>query len=206
MDQPTKEKLLRSLGAIALLTGAFTAAAPVHAQDTTRGPLAAAGPSGARIPYVSSIAADPLGLPFDVFAVEFESAIANGITLGGLGSYTSFQGTSLSKTRYETLEFSGHYYPGEVVLRGLSLGLTASYTWFRHDTTIVGPPAADHTTLGAPALGLNVNYNWMLGPLQRFLIGIGAGAKRVLASEEERKSVGVGRAYPTARFVLGLAF
>lgn len=182
---------------------ALTMSASLGAQDTARSPV---GGPGARIPYLSTMAVDPLGLPFDIFSLEFESAIANGITLGGQGSYTNLSGTGLGKTRYETFEVGGHYYPGEVVLRGFSLGVNFGYTWFRHDTTITGPPASDHTTLGAPTIGLDVNYNWMLGPLQRFLIGFGVGAKRVIASEESRKAVDVGRAYPTARFVMGLAF
>lgn len=182
---------------------AVTMSASLRAQNTAGG---GTGQAATRIPYLSTIAADPLGLPFDIFSLEFESAVANGITLGGLGSYTNFQGTGIGKTRYQTLEVGGHYYPGEVVLRGFSLGFNVGYTWFRRDTTITGPPASDHTTLGAPTVGLDVNYNWMLGPLQRFLIGMGVGAKRVLASEDARKAVGVGRAYPTARFVMGLAF
>jgi hypothetical protein len=51
-----------------------------------------------------------------------------------------------------------------------------------------------------------VDYNWTQGPSQRFVIGTGVGAKRVLASAEERDKVGLDRAYVTARFVIGLLF
>ena len=35
-----------------------------------------------------------------------------------------------------------------------------------------------------------VDYNWMLGAQRRFLVGTGVGAKRILASSEERNRVG----------------
>jgi hypothetical protein len=60
--------------------------------------------------------------------------------------------------------------------------------------------------LNAGTLGVLIDYNWTQGPSQRFVIGTGIGAKRILASAEKREPLGLERAYVTGRFVIGLLF
>src|SRR5205823_9451322 len=79
--------------------------------------------SPARIPYLTYIAVNPLGIPFDIASAEFETALASGITVGALGSYTS-----LGDDRYTTFDAKVRYYPGEVVLDGFSLGASVGRT------------------------------------------------------------------------------
>ena len=167
---------------IALLAGSLVAA-NVEAQNPERIP----------IPYRTYVAINPLGIPFDIASLEVETAVAPGITVGGLASYTS-----LDRDRYTTFDAKVRYYPGEIVLRGFSVGASVGHTRF---TTTDIPGALNY-----PTIGLLVDYNFMLGAAGRFVVGTGFGAKRVLASAEDRDPFGVDRATITARFVLGLAF
>ncbi|MEO9037342.1 MAG: hypothetical protein ABI442_17720 [Gemmatimonadaceae bacterium] len=154
-----------------------------------------AGAQAGRIPTRTVIGINPLGLPADIGTIEIESAVAQGITLGATGSYID-----VSDTRFTTLEFKLRYYPGDVVLRGLSVGATAGSTRF---SNIVND---NRETLVAPTLGLIVDYNWLLGRSEHFLIGTGVGTKRVLASDEARARANVDRAVFTARLIVGVAF
>ena len=145
------------------------------------------------IPYRTYVAINPLGIPFDIASVEVESGIAPGVTLGGQASYTS-----LDRDRYTTFDAKVHYYPGEVVLHGFSVGASVGHTRFTTSDT--------SGALSYPTIGLLGDYNFMLGAAGRFVVGTGVGAKRVLAGADERDPFGVDRATFTARFVLGLAF
>ncbi len=157
------------------------------------------------IPYRSYIGINPLGIPFDIGSLEFESAVTAGVTVGGAGSYTD-----IDNDRYTTADVKVRYYPGEVVLRGFSLGASAGYLHYsaRQDTPTLGSGTVTSTrsSLDAPTLGVLVDYNWMLGTRRRFLVGTGVGAKRVIAGADARQRVGLDRAYLTGRFTVGLAF
>ena len=152
------------------------------------------------IPFRTYVAINPLGIPFDIASAEFETAIASGITLGGLASYTS-----IDDDRWTTFDAKVRYYPGEVVLRGFSLGASIGHTHFT-TTQFTTPNIETHPTADFATLGLLVDYNWMLGARHRFIIGTGVGAKRVLADATVRDRVGIDKAYGTARFVIGIAF
>jgi hypothetical protein len=49
-----------------------------------------------------------------------------------------------------------------------------------------------------------VDYNWLLGRSNRFLVGTGIGAKRILGDRDEFDNAP--RVYGTARFLIGVAF
>lgn len=150
------------------------------------------------IPYRSYVAVDPLGIPLDIVSLEAESAVANGITMGGAVSYTA-----LVHKRYTSVDAKVRYYPGEVVLRGFSLGAIFGITKFANDTANAAGVKESFT---APTIGVALDYNFMLGERGRFIIGTGITGKRVLASAPKRALVDIDRAYPSARFVVGLAF
>ena len=158
------------------------------------------GPGRVPIPYTSYVAINPLGIPFDIAAAEIESGVANGITVGGVASYTA-----LGDDRYTTVDLKIRYYPSEVVLEGLSFGVSLGRTHFTTpiDTGLGGRVrrGKDYTTFGL--LG---DYNWLLGARKRFLVGTGVGLKRVLLNSDERSTFGIDQPVFTARFVLGLAF
>jgi hypothetical protein len=172
-------------------------------------PLAAQGvnppisPAAATQQWRSFLGANPLGIPFDIVSIEAETAVSSGGTLGVVGSYND-----IDRKRYQTLDAQFKYYPGEIALQGVSVGLSAGYTRFDAELA-TQPPAAtvpERGKLTAPTLGVLLDYNWTQGPSQRFVIGGGVGAKRILASSERRDPLGLDRAYLTGRFVIGLLF
>src|SRR5262249_23485969 len=83
------------------------------------------------IPFRTYIAFDPLLVPFDIGSFEIESGIAPGITAGAVGSYTN-----VDNYRYTSADFNLRYYPGEVVLRGFSVGVSGGFLRY---STRVGP-------------------------------------------------------------------
>ena len=154
------------------------------------------------IPTRTYIGINPVGLPFDIGTVEVESAVAPGLTIGGVGSYID-----VGDPKFVTGEFKVRYYPGEVVLRGVSVGAAVGLTRFSNkvDSPVPGEEQM-RESLTAPTLGIIVDYNWLYGREQHFLIGTGLGAKRVLASEKERNRVDIDRAIFTLRLIIGYAF
>jgi hypothetical protein len=147
------------------------------------------------IPTRTYIGINPIGLPFDIATLELETAVAPGFTLGGVGSYID-----VGDPKFTTFEFKARYYPGDVVLRGPSVGATAGFSHFSNN------PDGVRQTLDAPTLGIIVDYNWLYGREQHFLIGTGLGAKRILASAAERDRVDLDRAIFTARLIVGFVF
>lgn len=181
------------LGRSLFLAGLVAAAAtgsPVLAQSQGRIP----------IPYRTYIAINPLSIPFDIASAEVESGIANGITIGAAASYTAIE-----HKRFTTVDAKLRYYPSEVVLDGLSIGLSVGRTHFTNTvddgTGQIVRQGIDYTTIGL--LG---DYNWLAGTRKRFVVGTGVGLKRVLGNSEERKRLEVPQPVVTFRFVLGLAF
>src|SRR4051812_9745354 len=72
-------------------------------------------PGLVRIPYTSYIGLNPLIIPFDMGAGEFETGIAQGTTIGANVSYLD-----VDDDRFTSADLKIRYYPGEVVLRGFS--------------------------------------------------------------------------------------
>lgn len=183
---------MRIRHAVALASVLTCAALPAAgAQTQTRVPIR----------YLSYVAADPIGIAVDITSLELETAVAPGITVGGTVSYSS-----LSDQRFTSADLVARYYPGEIVLKGFSLGLSGGYLKYSNLTCCNVNGGSNRVSLSAPTIGLAVDYNWMLGGEQRFIVGTGVGAKRVLASSASRAAVGLDRAYGTARFVVGIAF
>jgi hypothetical protein len=161
-------------------------------------PMAAQSQAGlVRIPYTSYIGLNPLIVPFDLGAGEFEVGVMQGTTIGGSVSYLDFD-----EDRFTSADLKVRYYPGEVVLRGFSVGFTAGYLRY----SVARADSVDRAVLDGPTIGIETDYNWLLGGTRRFLVGTGLGAKRVLTSREERDRVQLNRTYVTARFIVGLAF
>jgi hypothetical protein len=155
------------------------------------------------IPYRSYIGINPLGIPFDIFSIEVESGIAQGMTIGVSAAHTE-----IDNARYSSADFKFRYYPSEVVLKGFSIGASAGllrYSDVRSEIVDV-TVAETRQTIDTPTLGLLLDYNWMLGASRRFIIGTGIAAKRILAGSADRDKVGLDRAQLSARFTVGVAF
>jgi hypothetical protein len=158
-------------------------------------------PAAATPQWRSFLSANPLGIPFDIVSVEAETAISGGGTIGAVGSYND-----IDHTRYQTFDAQFKYYPGEVAMQGFAVGMSTGYTKFNVSVPPNGTGTEPHGQLNAGTLGVLVDYNWNQGPAQRFVIGTGVGAKRILASSVRREALGLDRAYLTGRFVIGLLF
>jgi hypothetical protein len=163
-------------------------------------------PAAAIPQWRSFFGANPLGIPFDIVSVEAETAVSTAATIGAVGSYNDFDNTA-----FTTVDARLKYYPGEVAMRGFAVGTSLGYTKFRGGAytsydAFGNPTSTTDKTLNAGTLGVFVDYNWAQGPSQRFVIGTGVGAKRILASAAKRDPVGLERAYITGRFVIGLMF
>jgi hypothetical protein len=152
-------------------------------------------PRGRVIPTQTYIGFNPLGLPANVFTLELENAVSSGISVGAVGSYIDFD-----DYRFTTGDFKVRYYPGEVVLRGFAIGMSAGVT--RYSKVV----SSTRESLSAPTAGILVDYNWLLGRSERFVVGTGIGAKRILASQNERQRVRLDYATITTRLILGFAF
>jgi hypothetical protein len=177
--------------------------APLAAQNSP-----AMSPAAAIPQWRSFIGANPLGIPFDIVSIEAETTIMDAATVGLVGSYND-----IDNKRYTTFDARFKYYPAETAMRGFSVGMSGGMTKFRgNDGLCVFNPSTGGCTpqpaetLNAGTLGVLVDYNWTQGPSQRFVVGTGVGAKRILASREDRDRIGLDRAYVTGRFVIGLLF
>jgi hypothetical protein len=147
------------------------------------------------IPSRTYVAFNPVGLPADIGTVEIENAIAQGVTIGGVGSYVD-----VDHHRFTTFDLKVRYYPGEVVLRDYSIGGSVGYTRFSNIVSGV------RQTLDAPTIGIILDRNWIYGRGGHFVVGTGIGAKRVLAPVADRDRADVDRAIVTGRLIIGFAF
>ena len=167
-----------------------------------------AAPAPAPLLPQQSVAVNPLAIPFGLFSGEYEAALPTpGFTLGIGGSYYADNGD-----RDSWIEAKALYYPSETPFRGFSVGLSAGIQSARNSPNCGGfldscsnsQAAATRRSQTAPTLGVIVSYDWLIGRQERFRIGLGAGAKRVL------KDVGsndpLEQVYPDGRFVIGLVF
>jgi len=166
---------------------------------------------GPRVPFRAVVGLNPLGIPFDVGAFEAEGVVLPGVSIGGAVSYVAFnddEGDGTGDPRFTSGDVKVRYYPGEVALRGFSVGLGLGVTKYS-EVQNVGTdvtPVLQRESLTAPTISVLADYNFLLGARERFVVGTGIGAKRLLASEEDRERADAPRAYAFVRFILGIAF
>lgn len=190
--------LPRRIVSLAACAAAGTlATAPLGAQAT---------PAAADIgPWRQAVAVNALALPFGLFSAEYEVALASpGFTIGLGGSWLT-----TGDDRDSWISAKALYYPGERPFRSFSVGLTAGVHSARNDNGegfcgINGCTAPVRRTQTAPTAGVLVNYDWLLGRQERFRVGIGVGAKRVLRDVDGFDPLE--QVYPDGRFVIGVAF
>lgn len=151
----------------------------------------------------SSIAVNPLAIPLGVFSAEYEGALPTpGFTMGIGGTYYKD-----GHDKDAWLEVKGMYYPNETPFRGFSIGLSAGIQSATRNQTTCTPGFTGCTTSprtqSAPTLGVLASYDWLLGRQERFRVGLGAGAKRVLKDVSGHP---LEQVYPDGRFVIGVVF
>ena len=178
----------RSLAlAAALIAGASTQA------------LAQTAPLTPGQPYHQTIAINALGLPFGLFSADFERAVSPGITLGIGGTHVNWG----DDERDSWVDAKALYYPGEEALKGFAVGMTLGYVSSQDRGPWFGDSNVKRKDSGA-TLGVVTDYNWLLGKRQRFLVGLGIGAKRVLKNVDNDSALE--QVLLGGRFSIGLAF
>jgi hypothetical protein len=182
-----------AVGALAAVAAPL--AAPVAAQ--TPAPAVDIGP------WRQSVGVNALALPFGLFSAEYEAALASpGFTIGLGGSWLT-----TGDDRNAWVEGKALFYPGERPFRGFSVGLTAGVHSARNDNALIcdfGCSNRQRTTQTAPTAGVLVSYDWLLGRQEKFRVGLGVGAKRVLRDVDSNDPLA--QVYPDGRFIIGVVF
>jgi hypothetical protein len=180
--------------AAALAVTALIAARPVAAQVTP------SAPPVAQLPFLQTLSTNPLAIPFGVFSVEYEVALPTpGLTVAVAGTYTSNDDIFERRDRWVTGRLM--YYPNEVQLRGLSLGLTLG---IRRAARVPDDGPDMRASDSGPTLGVMGAYNYLVGRQQRLVLGGGLGAARVLKSAGGNSPLA--QVYPDGRLLVGFAF
>ncbi len=138
---------------------------------------------------------NPFGIVFNVLSGEYEHVISKSATVGVGSTYYSPSGFT-----YLTGEAKLRYYPAEHAPDGFSLALAAGVTRVSGD--LICFDTCDNRATNRPTVGFELDYNWLLGPTRRFVVGAGLGAKRFFGDKTSGSIDGI----PTARLAVGIAF
>lgn len=140
---------------------------------------------------------DPILVPFNIYNGEYEHVLSRSATVGLSGTYYGDNGFG-----YYTAEVKGRYYAQEHAPDGFSLAGTVGVTRVSGGFFDFSSSGYRRSASTYPTIGVELDYNWLLGPTRRFAIGTGLGAKRLLGSHNNGSATGL----PTARVAVGVAF
>lgn len=174
------------------------AAAPrAHAQT----PVIPPQPAPPQLPWLQTVAVNPVGIPAGVFSAEYEIALAaTGVTAAVGGTVTASGRLYPRDDRWASARVM--YYPGEVALRDFAVGVSLGA--HRAERRGGESPAEVRASDAGATLGLMGTYNRLIGRQQRLLLGAGVGFRRVLKRVADDSPLR--QAYPDGRIVLGFAF
>jgi hypothetical protein len=170
-------------------------------------PTAAAAPAA----HHQTLSTNPFGLLFNWINVEYERTIAPSTSLG------------VSASHFSEIESSNaavllRWYPKREALHGLYLGARAgayrfeTYEYAQPPARPLDPalpnsphyPVYERRMTVVPGAGFEMGYNWLLGPQQRVIIGLGFGLTRMLRDLDRDDFLAV---IPNPRVVnIGIAF
>ena len=175
--------------AAALLLGA----APLRAQPT------------AEAPPTQRASVNLLGIPFGLVSGEYERFATEEVSLGAAAG--------IDENSESWLEAKARYYPGARGPRGFAVGMSVGLARLRAftdgDCFIVCADASGPMGTGV-TIGAVLDYQWLLGRRERFYLGTGVGAKRVLGLGDETPTETAVESYrkvlPSFRLQTGFAF
>jgi hypothetical protein len=165
---------------------------------STAGAQAAPAPRPAPRPVTQTASTNPLATPFGFLSAEYERALGRHGFAVGVGALSSFGedpqapndgGSDVFRSAQLKLKF----YPRQEGLRGFAIGITAGVAHERQlahgftqydafgNVTFQERVTSART---APTIGTTVDYNFFLGRSQRFLVGLGLGARRAFGVGE----------------------
>jgi hypothetical protein len=190
---------LVSTSARALAVSAMIAVLPFRRSDAQTPGQRIPSDAGQAVPVNRThvFAINPLGIPFEVVSVEVEQAIQSAFSIGGNFSY--FSPSNYTRSSFEV---KAHLYPNEYAPRAFGVGLGIGLVNTREHRTLNDVPIRVNKTL--PSIAVYADYNWLLGSSERFYVGTGVGAKRLLGDSDAFDEPPF--VYGTARFLIGVAF
>ena len=177
-------------------------ASPALAQDT-----------GTKVPveHRNTLSTSPIADLLGFINGEYQRKVTEGSTIG-----VSAGTLEIDNDRYSNVMLFGRYYPQGAALTGFFVGGRIGAHRIPYDTydyqfpsppgpgTPYVPPVLVRKSETRPAIGLDVGYEWLLGSKRNVLIGVGAGAMRLIGNSVEENDFLV--AFPTGRLNVGFAF
>ena len=170
------------------------------------------------VPYNQIVSVNPFGMLFNWYNAEYERKIGEATTLG-------FSASHFADGEYSNAALLARWYPQGAALDGFYLGARAgAYRTKTHTYEYATPPPRPdpnnptrptqtyyptyrEQTRVVPGLGLEIGYNWLLGPQQNLSIGLGFGVTRMLRSGDSDDNYSLPTAVPNVRLVnIGIAF
>jgi len=172
-------KTTRMVGSVMMVALALTAGG-VAAQDVVG--AAYTGPK-------QVLSANPFGIVFGWFNLEYERRLSPTVTAGASTSYASFN------------DDRDHYFSANALLRYYPQGRALSGFYFGGRTGVydVSEGHNDEVFFG---LGFDIGYTWLLGVNDAFQLSLGAGASRIFGGTLDGSE-----AIPTFRLLnVGIGF
>ena len=170
--------------------------------------LAQASATTPPAPHDHVLSTNPLGFVLKWVNAEYERRIGPATTLGVSASY-------FAENDRSNAALLVRWYPQRAALEGFYLGArTGAYRvkTYAYDfspassSSSITPPRPTYRerTRVLPGAGLEMGYNWLLGPGQNVSVGLGFGLTRILGGGG---SYGVPAVLPAVRLVnVGIAF
>jgi hypothetical protein len=151
------------------------------------------------------IAINPLGVIFRIYSGEFERRVNPAWSLGLSSTYWGGEFGDFDTSAdvsYLSVDAKARYYPAGRAFEGFGFGGLVGLTTLSGELRDEEGRTRDRGN--AVSIGVVLDYNWLLGANNRFLVGLGVGAKRLYALDVEEADITV--AYPTARLSICYAF
>ncbi len=143
------------------------------------------------VPHKQILTIDPLGVLYNSFNADYERKVAPATTVGvSAGHFDSLD--------YSNVALLARWYPQRAALDGFYIGARAGAyrleTYEYEYTTVTDPNGRTYSTYPSaprkvqhimPGVGIDLGYNWLLGPKQNFSVGLGFGVTRLLGNGDE---------------------
>ncbi len=165
-----------------------------------------------RVPYRDNlISVNPIGVVLQYYSGQYEHALSPEFSLALNGSYFTpdyfdFNDTNDSGPGYVSADLIARFYPNAEGLRGFSIGGKVGYARVGRLDCVYTYSGGGYTTSCARAsartIGVEGDYNWVLGASQHFGVQLGLGAKRYFFNRHTSASAAI----PTARASIGYAW
>jgi hypothetical protein len=140
------------------------------------------------------LSANPLGVVVKWFNVEYERKLGTATTFGGSVSH-------LGELDLSNAALLLRWYPQQSPLEGFYLGARAGAFGFKTYTYDFRSYREENHVL--PGAGVELGYNWLLGPKHNVSVGTGFGLTRIATGSD---SYSVPSVLPGFRLNVGIAF